>query len=199
MNEQNGKNKTIITISRQYGSGGRFIGEQLANALGIPFYDHELIKKAAKASGYAEETFENAEQSATSSLLYSLSLMGELPLQDQVYIVQTKIIKEIAEQGSCVIVGRCGDYALRDFENATHIYIYSDLDIRAKRVAEFYSCQAKNVLDFVKKIDKKRSAYYNYYTGQKWGKVSNYELCIDSSKIGIEGAVNVIKEFVKYK
>lgn len=193
------KNKIIITISRQYGSGGRVIGEELAKALGISFYDHELIKKAAKASGYAEETFENAEQSSTSSLLYSLSLMGEMPLQDQVYIVQTKVIKEIAEQGSCVIVGRCGDYALRDFENTTHIFIHSDIKYRTERVSKSYSCKAKNVSDFIKKIDKKRAAYYNYYTGQKWGNVSNYDLCIESSKISTEGAVNVIKEFIKSK
>lgn len=194
----------IITISRQYGSGGREIGKKLAEALGVPFYDNELITMAAKKSGYTEEIFKNAEQQPTGSLLYSLSMMGtanalafELPLGDKLFIIQSNIIKEVAAKGGCVIVGRCADYVLKDNPNCVKVYIHADLPARIERAKNVYGVDDNKIEDRIQKFDKKRASYYNYYTNMKWGVASNYHLTVNSSVLGIEKTAELLKEYVE--
>ena len=194
---------SIITISRQYGSGGRFVAKKLAEKLGIPFYDNEIITMAAKESGYAENIFEKAEQVSTHSLLYSLSMFGTaggvygLPLSDKVFLIQSDIIKSCAAKGPCVIVGRCSDYVLKDFPNLVNFFLYSDLDSRVKRVQKYYNNDSKNLQEDIERRDKKRATYYNYYTTQRWGAVENYHLSVHTDSVGIDGCVDILEAFIK--
>ena len=195
--------KSVITISRQYGSGGRFVGKMLAEKLGIPFYDNEIITLAAKESGYAENIFEKAEQISTHSLLYSLSMFGSaagvygLPLSDKVFLIQSDIIKKCAEKGPCVIVGRCSDYVLRDFDNTINFFIYSDMEHKIKRAVEFYGVDEAKAQSIIEQKDKKRATYYNYYTSNRWGDIDNYNRDITSDSIGIENAVKLLEDYVR--
>lgn len=200
--------KLIITIGRQYGSGGRIIGKKLANKLGISFYNREIIELAAKKSGMSEEAFEKVDETAASSLLYSIAtgayMFGnyvspqvDLPLNDKLFIIQSEIIKSIAVKESCVIVGRCADYILKDRKDVVNIFIHADKETRKKRAIEEYGIEANKVEGYLNKIDKKRSTYYNYYTGEKWGYSSNYQLCLDSGRLGVEGCVHMIESFIK--
>ena len=197
--------KSIITISRQYGSGGRFIGRKLANKLGIPFYDQELISLAAKESGFSEGFFENAEKKATSSFLYSLYLHGTvegnsgLPLDEQAFIIQSGVILDVAKKGPCVIVGRCADYVLKDFPNVTNIFIYSNLRDRIRRAITYYGVAPEKAESTLRTADKRRGTYNHYYSGRKWGEAANYHLCINSDAVGIDPAVEVIAAFVQAK
>lgn len=197
--------KSVITISRQYGSGGRFIGKKLAEKLGIPYYDNEIITMSAKESGYAENIFEKAEQMSSHSFLYSVSMFGTaagvygLPLSDKVFLVQSDIIKKIADSGPCVIVGRCADYVLREYPNIINFYLYSDLESKIERYKNFYNDAGKNekeIRDEIIKRDKKRGAYYNYYTTQRWGDIENYHLSIHTDSVGIDGCVDILERFV---
>lgn len=194
--------KIIVTISRQYGSGGREIGRRLAQSLGIPFYDKELISMAAKESGYAEELFDKADSQATNSLLYSLSLysttMGlyDMPLNDKLYIVQSETIRKVAAQGSCVIVGRCADYVLREDPDVINIFIHSDMENKIRRAVEEYDLPKEGIVEYITKTDKKRATYYNYYTGLKWGRAENYHLTLRTDTVGLDAAVETIKAFV---
>ncbi len=196
---------SVITISRQFGSGGRFVGKMLAERLGIPFYDNELISIAAKESGYAESLFEKADQNTSNSLLYSLSMFGTtagvygLPLSDKVYIIQSDVIRKIASQGACVIIGRCADYVLKDNPNLINIFVHSDIKSKIQRAVKYYNIEEKDAESQITKIDKKRSTYYSYYTGQKWGEAENYDLSIHCDAIGVEKCVDIIEEFVKEK
>ena len=166
--------ETVITISRQYGSGGRFIGRKLAEALGIPFYDKELITMAAEESGMSKELFEKADEKAGSSLLYTLSMnsyllhgmagVPDLPLNDKVFLIQSEMIRKVADKGPCVIVGRCADYVLREKENCLNVYIYSDLDDRVARATTYYGLSPERAREQMQKMDKKRASYYNFYT-----------------------------------
>lgn len=194
----------VITISRQYGSGGRFVAKKLAERLNIPFYDNELITMAAKESGYAENMFENAEQQSSHSLLYSLSIFGTaagvygLPLSDKVYLVQSEIIKKCAAEGSCIIVGRCADYILSDSSHKViNFYLYSDIESRIERVKEHYNCQCNDIESEIIKRDKKRAAYYNYYTTRRWGDTENYHLSLNVDAVGIDSCVDILEAFVK--
>ncbi len=195
--------KSVITISRQYGSGGRFIAKKLAEALNIDYYDNEIITLSAKESGYAESIFEKAEQISSHSLLYSLSMFGSasgvygLPLSDKVYIVQSEIIKKCAEKGPCVIVGRCSDYVLRDFDNVINFFIYSDMPNRVKRVIEHYNIDPKDAENEINKKDKKRSVYYNYYTSERWGATENYHLSVNSDVLGVDKTTELLCDFVR--
>ena len=195
--------RTIITISREYGSGGREIGKILAKQLGIPFYDKELITRAAEKSGYAAELFEKADQTATNSLLYSLSLIGTattlngLPLNDKLFMIQANVIKDVAKEGSCVIVGRCADYVLRNDPDCFHVFIYADLDFKLERGVKVYGIDPEEVKDTLLKTDKRRATYYNYYTNQKWGRAENYHLSLNSGCIGTENAAKVIQLYVE--
>ena len=196
-------NNRIVTIARQFGSGGREIGEELSKKLGVKFYDKELISIAAKESNIAPEIFENVDEKATNSLLYSLSLglysfsntysVGDnLPVNDKLYILQHKIIKKVANEGPCVIVGRCADHILRDRNDVLRVFIYADLDFRVKRAIDLKGVKPSKAEQVVQKTDKSRSNYYNFYSGKKWGATENYDLCINTTGIQIKEMVSVI-------
>ncbi len=194
--------KSIITISRQYGSGGRFIAKKLAEKLGIPYYDNELITLAAKNSGYSEAIFEKAEQLSTHSFLYSLSMFGSvdgiygLPLSDKVFLAQSEVIKKVAEEGPCVIVGRCSDYVLKEYDNVINFFVYSDEAHKIERAVKYYGIEADKAVSVLKNKDKKRAAYYNYYSSQRWGDAENYHLSLNSDAVGIDAAVDILASFV---
>ena len=193
----------IITISRQYGSGGRIIGKKLAEQLEIPFYDNELINQEAEKTGLSKECFKDAESVSTSNLLLSLSTLTPtvdtygLPLNEKIFLVQSQVIKEVADQGSCVIVGRSADYVLSENPNCINVFIYADLEDRVKRAVELYGLDAKNAKNAVIKTDKKRAGYYNYFTGKKWGRLENYDLAINTSKITLDDVVEILKLYVE--
>lgn len=198
----------ILTISRQYGSGGREIGKKLADLWGVPFYDNELITRAAQESGFAEAAFENAESRATNSLLYSIARgtatfgnqdLGytNLSLDDRIYLAQADVIRKIAAEGPCVIVGRCADYILRKLDNVVNIFVYADLAFRAERAIRIDNMSPDRIEENILKIDKRRYNYHNFHTGEKWGRSENYSLCINSSHVGIDSAVEVIRMYVE--
>lgn len=197
------KQGTVITVSRQFGSGGREIAQKLADRLNIPYLDNELIQRAAEKSGYSKEIFDQADQKPTGSLLYSMSLFAsngvgfDLPLSDKVFLVQSDVIKEAAEQGSCVIVGRCADYVLRDFPSVISIYIHSNIEKRIKRAVEKYKVDSVKCKDVIAKNDKRRAAYYNFYTGNRWGQAENYDITINSGKLGVEQTVEALIQFLE--
>lgn len=196
--------KIVITIARQYGSGGREIGEQVAKLLGIPLYDKEMIKDAAEAGKLDEGVIKEVEETAANSLLYTLAMgsniLGttahfgyKMPLNDKLFILQSEIIKKYAAEGSCVIIGRCSDYVLRENEGVFRIFIYGDIEHRRQRVIERHpEIKESTVIDVINKTDKRRMSYYNFYTGGKWGKYDNYDMAINSSTLGIEGAAQLI-------
>ena len=196
---------TIITISRQYGSGGRAIGKKLAESLNIPFYDNELISISADKSGLSKEYFKDAESTAVNNIILSLSTLAPtteiygLPLNEKIYLIQSKVIKDLASEGPCVIVGRCADHILESFENCVNVFIHSSLADRVKRAVNEYNLPRKNAESVVSKTDKRRANYYNYFTNKHWGNVENYELVLNSGKIGIDNAVNIIKHYVELK
>ena len=197
----------IITIARQYGSGGREIGEKLAELLGIKAYGRELIDMAAEKSGYHPEMLTKADERAAGSLLYSLavgaSMAGgiaghyDIPINDKLFIVQNEIIKELAEKEQCIIIGRCGDYALRNFENKISIFIHSDLESRIKRISELKGVSAKEAENLIVKEDKYRANYYNFYTGHKWGASERYAATFNSGVLGVEETARIIADMVK--
>lgn len=198
----------IVTISRQYGSGGREIGEKLAKAFRIPFYDNELITRAARESGFAESVFERAEDKATNSLLYSIAMgmnaygnsefgFANLSLDDRIYLAQSDMIKKIATEGPCVIVGRCADYVLKDNPNVVHIFVWADMASRVKRATTLYNMPEAKAEENIARIDKRRANYYNYHANEKWGRAENYHLSIKSDYQGIDHAVDCIKLFIE--
>jgi hypothetical protein len=187
-------NTPVITIAREYGSGGRLIGEEVAKNLGIPFYDKELILLAAKKSGFSEEYIRRTEQIKSASFLYNLYMTSQvLPMSDQIFMVQSQIIQELAEQGPCVIVGRCADYVLRNMKNCMNVFIHAPLEERAARAAAEYGDTASNMEDYVRKQDKKRASYYNYFSQNKWGYVQHYHLAI-SSTLGMHKTAQLIQD-----
>lgn len=186
----------VITIAREYGSGGRLIGEELAKNLGIPFYDKELILLAAKKSGFSEEYIRRSEQIKSASFLYSLYMTSQvLPMSDQIFLVQSKIIQELAEEGPCVIVGRCADYVLRNNPKCMNIFIHAPVEERIRRASEEYGETSANMEDFIRKQDKKRSSYYNYFSQNKWGNAKNYHLAVNST-LGISQTAKLIQDAV---
>lgn len=189
----------IITITRQYGSGGREIGQKLANDLGVDFYDNKLLDVAAGDSGIHKSHFEENDEKRSNSFLYLLSTtygQGGVPFDDALFFAQLGAIQKIASQQSCVIIGRCADYALRDFNGVVNIFITAPFEIRVKRAVESYGIAEKHAADYVKRIDKQRTSYYNYYTDKRWGMPQNYHLCLDSSALGIDGSVVLLKQFL---
>lgn len=198
----------IITISRQYGSGGREIGAKLAEKLGIMFYDNELITRAAKESGFSEAAFEHAEMKANNSLLYSIAMgmnaygnqdigFTHLSLDDQLYLAQSNVIRKVASESPCVIVGRCADYVLRDLDNVVHIFVWADLENRKQRAINVYQMKPVKAEEEILKIDKRRANYYNYHANEKWGRAENYHLSIKSDYIGIDNSVDCILRFLE--
>ena len=203
-------NNLIITIGRQCGSGGKLIGEMLAGKMGVKCYDKELLAMAAKHSGLCEELFEKHDERPTSSFLYSLVMdsysMGytasgysDMPINHKIFLAQFDTIKKLADEASCVIVGRCADYALEDYPNVVSVFITGDYQDKLKRLQELYKVDESKAKDIMIKTDKPRSNYYNYYSNKKWSDPRSYDLCINSSKVGADGAVDVIMNFAKVK
>ena len=194
-------------IGREFGSGGREVGEKLAAKLGIKLYDKELLQQAAKDSGFCEEIFENHDEKPTNSFLYSLvmdtySVSGysaapflDMPLNHKVFLAQFETIKKIAEKESCVIVGRCADYALSDNPNCINVFIHADLDVRIKNVSRNLNITENKARDIINKTDKQRASYYNYYTSKKWGDSKSYNLSLDAGKLGTDNCVEMILKF----
>ena len=195
----------IYTIGREFGSGGREVGEKLAAKLGIKLYDKELLQQAAKDSGFCEEIFENHDEKPTNSFLYSLvmdtySVSGysaapflDMPLNHKVFLAQFETIKKIAEKESCVIVGRCADYALSDNPDCINIFIHADLDVRIKNVSRNLNITENKARDIINKTDKQRASYY--YTSKKWGDSKSYNLSLDAGKLGTDNCVEMILKF----
>lgn len=199
----------VITISRQYASGGHEIGEKLAKKLGFKFYDKELIYKAAEMSGISPDILKDIDEKAANSLLYSLSLGAanitggimrteQLPLNDRVFIAQQRIIKQYANE-DCVIVGRCADYVLREHKNCIKLFVYADLDFRRERAVNIEGISEGEVNTFISKKDKTRANYYNYYTDSKWSDFNNYDFCINSAFLGIDNTVSVIERILNLR
>lgn len=201
--------KKVITIGRQFGSGGRAIGKRVAEELGIPFYDKELIKKIAQDSGLSKEILDDYDEKPTNSFLYSLSLgaytygnsftgVPEMPMSDKIFVIQSDTIKEIAAQGPCVIIGRCAESILKDQVEHLSVFIHADLEYRIRRVAEFEKISRDVAAELVRKTDKKRANYHNYYSDIKWGDATSYDLCING-RIGTENAAKLIIELAEMK
>lgn len=199
---------TIITIGREFGSGGREIGEKLGEKLGIKCFDKELLKRAAKDSGMCPELFENHDERPTSSFLYNLvmdtysfgyssSAYVDMPISHKVFLAQFEAIKKIADEGPCIIVGRCADYALADYKNCIHLFIHGELEARIKRIQEKYNLTHDKAKEMIIKKDKQRSNYYNYYSSKKWGLAESYHLTIDSGILGIDATVELITQYVQ--
>ncbi len=200
----------VITIGRQCGSGGKKIGQRLAEVMGVKCYDKELLSVAAKDSGLCEELFETHDEKPTSSFLYSLvmdtyslgyttSAYMDMPINHKVFLAQFNTIKKLADEESCVIVGRCADYALADYPNTVSVFVTGNDEDRMKSLMETYKVDEAKAKDIMVKTDKKRSSYYNYYSSKKWSDAKSYDLCINSSVTGIEGAVEAIQAFAKIK
>ena len=200
-------NNFIITIGREFGSGGLEIGKKVAEKLGVKCYDKELLKIAAKESGFCQEIFEHQDEKPTNSFLYSLvmdtySISGyssapflDMPLNHKVFLAQFETIKKIAERESCVIVGRCADYALSESEHCINVFIHADKDFKVKRVCEELKLPENKAKDAIQKNDKQRASYYNYYTSKKWGDSRSYNLTLDSSQLGIDRCVDLILSY----
>lgn len=187
----------IITIGRQFGSGGREIGEKVAQRLGYAFYDKEILTMAAENSGFSPSAMQHYDEKPSGSLIYSLYMTGaassdNLPLNQQLAFAQFNVIRKVAQSDNCVIVGRCADYVLRERKDLLNVFIHAPLEYRAQRAREVYEKQAGNMEDFVKKKDKKRASFYNYFSQNKWGDARHYHLAI-SSEYGVDFAVSVIK------
>lgn len=202
--------KCIITIGRQFGSGGRYVGRLLAEKLGIPFYDKELLSEAAKQSGICEEIFEEHDEKPTRSLLFSLvtgmqqhvgsgSFYMDMPLNHRIFLAQFDAIRKLAEEGSCVIVGRCADYVLRDDPNATSIFVKADMESKMDRAVKYYGVEPDKAEERIRKADRQRASYYNYYATATWGDVENYDLVVDTGVLGVEGSVALILKFLELR
>ncbi|MCI8608739.1 MAG: cytidylate kinase-like family protein [Firmicutes bacterium] len=198
--------KKLVTISREYGSGGRIVGKLVAEKLGVPFYDKEIIDLAVEESGFSREMIESAELKAKSSFAYSLASTvsfgesvsgGSLSVNEKLFLAQFDVIKKIGELGEGVIVGRCADYVLRDMPGVTNVFIYSEYEERVKRCIETYGDDPKEVKALIATYDKARQNYYNYHTCQKWGDYKNYNLIINSFCLAEEQVADLIVAYVE--
>ena len=201
--------KTIIAIGRQTGGGGREIGQAVAKKLGLPYYDKEILDRVAEESGFSKEIIEKHDEKRIGSFLYSLvtdspstsirSIMPDMPLDHQFFLAQFNTIKNIAEEGGCVLVGRCADYALEGNPNMITLFFHADIDTRAKRIAEEQDLSLAKAKDFVIKTDKNKASYYNYFTGKKWGDANNYDISINPFTLGIDNTIELICDIAKIK
>ena len=202
--------RTVITIGREFGSGGHEIGMKLAEKLGIKCYDKELLELAAKESGLCEELFASQDEKPTNSFLYSLVMdtysfgyssagFTDMPMNHKIFLAQFEAIKKLASEGPCVMVGRCADYALEDNPYAVSVFIKASLDERVQRIKRIYELNDSKAADLIQKTDKRRASYYNYYSSKKWGEAKSYNLCIDSGLVGIDGAIDMILKFIELK
>lgn len=201
--------KFVITIGREFGSGGLDIGRMLSENLNVKCYDKELLAMAASESGLCREIFENHDEKPTNSFLYSLvmdtySVSGytsapflDMPLNHKVFLAQFETIKNLADKESCIIVGRCADYALSDHPHCLNVFIHADKEFRIDHIMKTFNLSHDKASDMIHKTDKKRASYYNYYSSKKWGDSRSYDLCINRSAIGIDGAVDMILELTR--
>ena len=199
--------KDIYTIGREFGSLGSAIGYKLAEKLGIKCYDKELLQQAAKESGFCQEIFETHDEKPTASFLYSLVMdtyssmnysnapFMDMPLNHKVFLAQFDAIKKIASSESCVIIGRCADYALEDNPKTLSIFVHSELEDRIKRISKRLDLSERKAKDTIIKKDRQRANYYNYYTSKKWGEARSYDLCLNTSKLDIDDCVEVILKY----
>ena len=201
------KTRTIITIGRQFGSGGREIGKRLADELGIEFYDKELLSRAAKDSKICKELFETHDEKPTNSFLYSLVMdtysmgfasgsVNEMPLNHKIFLAQFDAIKKIAEEGPCVLVGRCADYVLKEFDHVISLFFYAPREDCIRRVQEISSEPEKEIIKKIEKTDKYRAEYYKYYTGKEWNDARNYDFCLNTTSMSYEKLVEVVKSYI---
>lgn len=199
--------KFIITIGREFGSGGKEIGELLAKKLNVKLFDKEMLSVAAKESGLCEEFIKEHDETPTKSFLYSLVMdtyatsyasnpYTEMPMNHKVFLEQFKAIKKIADNESCVMIGRCADYALEDNDNCLNIFIHSDLDERIKRISRKYDLTSGKAKDLINKTDKRRASYYNYFASNKWGEAKTYDITLNSNTLGIDKCVEFIYQYV---
>ena len=195
----------IITVSRQFGSGGRTVAKLTAEKLGWLYYDKELVKKIAAESGLAESYILDSGEYAcsTNSFLFNWAMSAEsgrnpgmLPVSDQLYIVQNNIIRDLAEKGNCVIVGRCSDYILRDRDDTLNIFVHADQEFRADRIVRLYGETMDKPARRLKEKDDKRRTYYRHYTGRIWGAAENYDITLDSGRLGVEHCADIVADIV---
>ena len=199
---------TIVTVGRQFGSGGRYVARLLAEKLGIPFYDKELLAEVSKDSGLDKELLEEHDEKNARNFLFSMmsgtqsigdsgAMYMDMPLNHRIFLAQFDTIRRIASEGPCVIVGRCADYVLRDQEHVLNVFIKASQEERIRRVVEYYGVDPLKAEERLRKADKQRASYYNYYATGTWGNVENYDLCVDTGSLGITGAVELLAECVR--
>lgn len=186
----------VITIAREYGSGGRYIGRLIADKLGIKFYDKDFVTTLSEQTGLSEEYIENNEQRRNTLDALNNGYYFNLSNSDELFVKESKLIKELAEKESCVIIGRCSDFILKDNEDTINIFVYSNMEDKIKRVVERYGLNQKDAEKEIKNIDKQRSNHYKHYTGKKWGENQNYDLCINSDALGVEKSADLICEMI---
>lgn len=202
--------KIVITIARQYGSGGKTIGKMLAERMQVPFYDKELMRMASDESGISEGLFADADEKVKNSLLMSIVknvYSGELitpdsddfTSSDNLFNYQAKIIRELAEQQSCVIIGRCADYVLKDYDNVLSVFVHAPHDFCVEQAGKKHSLNEKELEKLIAKTDRQRAGYYKYHTGREWTDARNYDLCLDSSKLGFERCVDEILAYINVR
>lgn len=204
-------NNLIITIGREFGSAGKDIGLALSERLHIPCYDKELLERAAKDSDFCEEIFENNDEKPSNSFLYSFVAdshafggystpgMIDMPLKQKVFLAQFEAIKKIGEMESCIMIGRCADYALRDNPNVVSVFIKAETPFKTKHLMDRFKVDEKTAVELMEKTDKKRANYYNYYTSKRWGDSRSYDLCLNTSDLGIDGCVDMIVHYIELK
>ena len=197
--------KKIITISREFGSGGRTLGRKVAEKLGIPFYDKELVDQIALESGFAPKFVEEHGEHSPGRSLFSYAfapqgvpgVMNGLSTADFLWNIQCSVILQIAQQGPCVIVGRNADYILKDREDAVHAFIHADPELRADRIVRLYGESEKSPQARIQEKDKRRKVNYQHYTGRHWGVAYNYNICLDSGKLGVDTCAQILIDLVK--
>ena len=205
------KTNSIITIGRTYGSAGREVGKLLAEEFGLKWYDKDLLKRAAQESGLTPELFQRHDEKNKSSFLYSMvmdvnamshstGIFPDLPLNHKVFLAQFDAIKKIADEGPCVLIGRCADYALEDRKDVVSVFMHATLSDRIRRIAKLYDLTDAQAKQKILKADKERANYYNYYTNKKWSDATGYQLCLDTSALGgVKGTVEMIKQYLLTK
>lgn len=201
----------VITIGREYGSGGKYIGEQLAKELNFKFYDKEILERLSKQENIDIELLKKADESNKNTFWYTLAMasmsfsgsvnsLTELPMSDKYFIETSKLIEEIAKEDNCVIIGRCSNIILKDNPNVMNVFVYaSNEKFKINRKVEFAGMDEKKAIKMMQKQDKERATYYHYYTNEKWGARSGYDLLVDTSKIGVEGTIQLLKQYVEQK
>lgn len=200
----------IVTINRQYGSGGKEVGQKVADALGIKLYDSEITQLAAEKSGIRKDYFDKADEKPTDSFLYALAMntftlsntvnpLDNTLSNDRLFNLQAEVISDLAKQESFVLIGRCGEYILRDEPGRISIYVCAPIEKRVERIVRLYHLSEKEALKRINSIDKKRESYYGYYAGKSWGACGSYELCLDTSVLGTDKAAQLILDYINLR